>query len=280
MRYESIELNVPGQKNGPARCRLYLLDPISCAPKKKRPVVIVVPGGRYEWKSDREAEPIALRFMAMGCHAAVLDYSVSPNRFPVSLAELALAVAVIRSHSEEWKADPHAILACGFSAGGHLACSLGTFWNRPTVYEAIGRKPEEVKPDGLILCYPVITSGEYRHDGSFEALLGAKEEAGWEERAEAVSLERQVTEAMPPVFLWHTQTDGTVPVENSLLLAMALQKHHISCELHIYPKGGHGLALASMETAGNRQEDLEPCCQSWIPLVQAWLEERFIGKKV
>ncbi|HIT63685.1 MAG TPA: alpha/beta hydrolase [Candidatus Ventrimonas merdavium] len=272
MRYETRTLAVPGQQTGPAKLNIYLLDPLSVAPDRRRPMVIVVPGGGYEMRSDREKEPVAMKFLAMGCHACVLDYSVAPNRFPVALEELALTIATIRENADAWHVKPDAIIPCGFSAGGHLACSIGTFWNRPEAYEAIGKTPEQVRPDGLILCYPVITAGEYRHAGSFCSLLG--EDAGEEERKK-VSLELQVSADMPPVFLWHTVTDDSVPVENSLLLAGALRRHGINFEMHLYPSGCHGLSLATEETAGSKDWTVEPCCQSWISLVQSWIEEKY-----
>lgn len=268
MRYEVHTLDVPGQQEGPAKLTAYLLDVISVAPKKQRPAVIVVPGGGYQRRSDREKEPVAMQFLAMGYHAFVLDYSVAPHRFPVALTELALAVAVIRDHAKEWHVDPAGILVCGFSAGGHLACSLGTFWNDPVSYEGIGRTAGQVRPDGLILCYPVITSGEFKHPGSIEMLAG-------EAAVDKVSLERHVTSSMPPVFLWHTLTDGTVPVENSLLLAAAMRRSGVSFELHIFPSGCHGLSLANEETGGDQERYTEPCCQSWISLVKSWIETRY-----
>ena len=200
---------------------------------------------------------------------------MAPARFPTALQELALAVSTVREHAESWHVDEQAVLVCGFSAGGHLSGSLGAFWNRDFVYKPIGKTPELIRPNGLILCYPVITSGAYRHPGSFDHLLGEHAEP---EQLELVSLEKQVTDAMPPVFLWHTVTDGTVPVENSLLMASALQKQHISFELHLYPSGVHGLALASEETAGNRRDYVEPGCQTWISLVQSWIENRYVSK--
>ena len=148
MRYDRINMTVQGQKTGEARLTAYLLDPVSVLPKRARPLVIVVPGGGYQYCSDREREPIVMKFLAMGCHACILDYSVSPNRFPVALRELALAIATVRDHAKDWHVDPESVLVCGFSAGGHLACSIGTFWNRSVTYEGIGRKAEEVRPDG------------------------------------------------------------------------------------------------------------------------------------
>lgn len=302
MKYEKTELSVPGQKTGPAVLTLYLLDALSVAPEKKRPLVIVLPGGGYNRRSDREREPVVMQFLAMGCHAAVLDYSVAPNRFPVALREAALAVAEIRGHAPEYHVDENAILVCGFSAGGHLACSVGTFWNRPVmgemISETVGKTQGQIRPNGLILCYPVVTAGEFRHQGSFDDLLGT----GWETRSvkgagtntktnagtnagtnaegdtllsRLVSLELQAGEGMPPVFLWHTVTDETVPVENSLLLAGALRRAGADFEMHLYPTGRHGLSLATEETAGNRERSVEPCCQTWISLVKSWIENRF-----
>lgn len=271
MKYDKIELKVPGQQTGAALLTVYLLDSISVAPGRLRPMVIVVPGGGYSRCSDRESEPVAMKYLAMGYDACILNYSVSPNRYPTALRELALAVAVIRGHAAEWRIKSDGIFVCGFSAGGHLACSLGTFWDQQEVYEPIGCRPEEVRPDGLILCYPVITSGEFCHAGSFVELLG---EAADEKLRSRVSLENQISSRMPPVFLWHTVTDQSVPVENSLLLAAALQRARVSFEMHLYPSGCHGLALASEETGGSEERLVEPCCQTWISLVQSWIENR------
>ena len=157
MKYESWNIAVEGQKTGEAVLHGYLLDAISVAPEKKRPAVIVCAGGGYARRSDREAEPVILQFLSMGYHGFLLDYSVAPNRFPTSVRELALAVSMVREHAEEWHVDPEKIFVCGFSAAGHLCCSLGEFWNQEFVYGAIGKTPEAIRPSGLILCYPVIT---------------------------------------------------------------------------------------------------------------------------
>lgn len=269
MRVEKIEITVPGQLTGPAFLTGFLLDSISVAPDKQRPAIIVCAGGGYWNRTDRESEPIAMQFLSMGYHAFILDYSVSPNHFPTSLRELAEATARIREHGREWKVDSEKIIVCGFSAAGHLACSLGVFWNREAVYDGIGRSPQEIRPDGMILCYPVITGGEFRHEGSFNKLLG---ENATEEERMAVSLEQFVSKETPKAFIWHTFTDETVPLENSLLLASALRRQDVNFEFHIYPAGGHGLALANEETTGSRKELLVPQCQSWISLVKTWLE--------
>ncbi|MEG7530183.1 MAG: alpha/beta hydrolase [Hungatella sp.] len=269
MNLEKIEISVPGQVSGAAVLHTYLLDRISVAENRKRPAVIVCAGGGYRICSDRESEPIVTQFLAMGYHSFLLEYSVDPNRFPTSLLELACAVAQIREHSEAWCVDPDKILLCGFSAAGHLCCSLGVFWNQEWVYEAIGKRPEMIRPNGMILAYPVVSSGEFAHKNSFLHLLG---EHATEEEKKRVSLELHVGKDMPPAFIWHTYTDETVPVENSLLLAMAMRRQDIRFELHIYPIGGHGLSLASEETAGEQAELIVPVCRSWISLAKTWIE--------
>ncbi len=268
MRTEIKEIVLEGQVTGPAKLIGYILDSISVAPDKKRPAVIICPGGGYSRKSDRESEPIAMQFLSMGCHAFIMDYSVAPSHFPTAVRELAEAVAIVREHGEQWQVDTSRIIVTGFSAGGHLACSLGVFWNQPMVYDALGREAAEVRPDGMILAYPVITGGPFRHEGSFEMLLG--EEATQKDR-DQVSLENFVSEKTPKAFIWHTVTDDAVPVESSLLLASAMRKHNVNFEMHIYPAGCHGLSLASEETGGTDQRLNEPQCQSWISLVKTWI---------
>lgn len=270
MNIKRAEITVPGQTTGKATLTAYLIDPVSVAPSRLRPAVIICPGGGYHWRSDRESEPVALQFMSMGCHAFVMDYSVAPNRFPTALLELAESVSLVRRHAVEWGVAADKIIVCGFSAGGHLACSLGVFWNQRFVYENIGRTAEMVCPSALILCYPVITSGAFAHVGSVENLLG--EEADQEQK-DTISLERWVGPHMPRTFLWHTDTDDTVPVENSLMLAMAMKTHKVSLELHIYPQGKHGLSLANEETGASDPTRIEPDCQNWISLAKIWLQK-------
>lgn len=126
-----------------------------------------------------------------------------------------------------------------------------------------------MKPNGMILSYPVITSGKFAHMGSFEALLG--ENSNDSEKRKKQSLEFQVTEDTPPTFLWHTVTDDTVPVENSMLFFEALRKHRVPVELHLYPSGGHGLSLANEETSHEDGGCIQPECQSWIELACTWI---------
>ena len=236
-----------------------------------RPLVLVCPGGAYAYTSEREADPLAAQFLAMGYHAAVLRYSCAPAVYPTALTELAYSLALIRRNGEDWYVNPEQIIVLGCSAGGHLAASMGVFWKEEFLAGALGIRKEEqklIRPDGMILCYPVITSGEFAHRGSFQNLLGARQE----ELSAKMSLENQVDKDTPPAFIWHTYEDGAVPVENSLLFVTALRRAGVPAEFHMYPKGSHGLALATRLTQNQDGNAAQPECTSWVGLAHTWIE--------
>lgn len=235
---------------------------------RRRPAVLVLPGGGYEMTADREAEPIALTMVGYGYQAFALRYSVAPSRYPVALLEEAEAMRQIRANAADWHVDPDRIVVIGFSAGGHLAASIGTAGSDDTL-RAHGYDPAEVRPDGMALCYPVVTSGEHAHRGSFAALLGDR--ADDPAMLEKVSLERQVADDTPPTFIWHTMDDDCVPVENSLLLIRALHAHHVPVEAHLFPTGPHGLSLASEETRRVDGSGVEPGVWQWPALFRDWM---------
>ena len=236
---------------------------------KKRKTIIICPGGGYGFTSDREAEPIALKFMAQGFNAIVLRYSIAPTRYPNALLELAETVNYVREKEVEWNVNKEKVIVCGFSAGGHLAGSLGVLWNSEFIDMHLAIEAESIKPNGMILCYPVITSGEFAHSGSFDNLLGEKEK---EIRREELSLEKLVSKDTPKTFLWHTFNDGTVPVKNSLLFSNALAEQSIPFELHIYPNGVHGLGLCEDSTATNgKSEHIDEHVASWFKLACEWI---------
>ena len=243
---------------------------------QKRPLVLVCPGGGYQMTSEREADPIAMAFMAEGFHTAVLRYSVGQYaQFPNSLTDLSKTMKYIRAHAAQWHVDPERIAVCGFSAGGHLAASLGVYWNDPEIAEQAGCLQGENKPNALILGYPVITGRRYTHQGSIQTLMQyAPEGTDLTAFRDRLSLELHVGAQTPPTFLFHTYTDNTVAVENALLFAAALSEHYIPFELHIFEKGDHGLALANHVTyyvTGN----LNPDAAKWMNLCTNWLWNLF-----
>ncbi len=268
MHYEVVPVQVPGSKEM-GSLTLYLWDhDHKDEADVRRPVVLICPGGGYEYTSPREGEPLAMKFLGAGYHAAVLRYSCAPARYPEALLQLAWSVHYLRSHAMGFHIGPNRVIVLGCSAGGHLAASLGVFWNKkPFLSGRLGARPEDIRPDGLLLCYPVINSGDFAHKGSFEALLGDR----YPDLVEEMSLEGQVDEETPRTFLWHTMSDESVPVENSILFFSALRWFHVPCEMHIYPVGVHGLSLASEETQHEGGRCRQKECESWLGLALDWL---------
>ena len=237
----------------------------------QRTAMIVCPGGAYTSCSDREADPPAIAFLNMGFQVFILRYAVgaySGNKQP--LRELAASVKLVRENAENWLVDDKKIVVCGFSAGGHLAASLGVHWNDPEIVSCCGvENPCLLRPDAMVLGYPVITSGKYAHCGSFDNLMGTQKNP---ELKELLSLEKHVGKQVPPTFIWHTLTDQSVPVQNSFLLAEALVREQISLELHIFPEGMHGLSLSNEETMVRETGfGIQKRCQEWINLAGKWL---------
>ena len=172
MIHKTIDISVKDSQFS-AQMITYFHDRSPKMRKQIRPVILVCPGGAYGYTSDREAEPLALQFLSMGYHAVVLRYSTAPARFPEALLQLAQAVAILRENASEWGINAEKIVIQGSSAGGHLAACLGVFWNRPFLSMRLGVPAEQIRPNGLMLSYPVITSGKNGHQGSFVNLLGS-----------------------------------------------------------------------------------------------------------
>lgn len=230
--------------------------------------IVICPGGGYAYRSDREAEPIALVFASMGFNCFVVEYRVATAVHPAPLFDVAHAVAWVRAHAAEYHADPNAIAVMGFSAGGHAAGHLGVRWDDAALMADFGLTPEQARPNAQVLCYPVVTGGEFAHRGSFVNLTGSEDltvHLGY-------SLEDKVTDHTPPTFLWHTFEDGAVPVENTLMMASALRRAGVVTEVHIFPKGGHGLALCNPLTSTSPDQNI-PECARWTEMAARFLWE-------
>ena len=255
-----------------ARIRPYVHTQYPVCPHRPRPAVIVFPGGGYAYCYPGEGETIALSYMNAGMNAYVLNYSCCENaKFPTPLLEAGAAVAYVRARAAEDNTDPDRIFVIGFSAGGHLAGALATNWQREDLFAPLGIKDGANRPTGVILSYPVVTGGEKRERGSFCKLLGKEDPT--EEELAIWSNEKNVTDKMPPAFIWHAAEDCVVPVENSLLMASAMAACGVSLELHVFRRGGHGISLATEETAYGKEDiKVVPGAAVWMPLSITWIK--------
>lgn len=210
--------------------------------------VLIFPGGGYEFTSYREARQVAKAFALKGFDTGILHYTTKylEDVFKdgalkgegigyAPLVDAAYAMEALRQ-SEEY--CQHKIVVCGFSAGGHLASSISTLYDCEALKQHNFK--QNLRPDGAILSYPVICSdlGEC-HPGSFEVLTGSKDPHDWVK----FSSDRNVTENTPPAFLWHTATDETVPVINSVKYAKSMWAKGNIAELLVFPVGRHGSSL-------------------------------------
>ncbi|MDW8164298.1 MAG: alpha/beta hydrolase [Candidatus Omnitrophota bacterium] len=196
------------------------LTPYLVENKKSNSCIIIFPGGGYITKAPHEKEPIALWLNKIGISSFVLDYRVSPYKYPIPFIDTQRAIRFIRYNSDRFNIDPNRIGVIGFSAGGHLASCIGVHFdygeNTDNSIESVSSRP-----DLLILCYPVISLINFSHKGCIENLLG---ENPSEETLELLSSEKHVKQDTPPCFIWHTQNDSVVPVEHSILFALALKE--------------------------------------------------------
>ena len=268
---------------------------------KVRPAVLVCPGGGYLFTSDREAEPVALRFASLGYQVFVLRYSVYPikepinpfdlpdpsaTQFPQPLLDVAQAIKTIRDHAAEWFVDPNQIAVAGFSAGGHLAASIGAHWHEVFLQEKLATDSEYLKPNALILGYPMLDFAYMKKqfaqvtDIRQRGFLGLMNRAifGTTEPTDEQLYQRNpinhVSEKMPPTFIWHTAEDDLIASAHSLHLATALAANQVPYELHIFEKGGHGLSMCD-ETTATEQSQIHPEVGQWFNMAVTWLKGKF-----
>jgi acetyl esterase/lipase len=229
---------------------------------------VICPGGGYGGLASYEGSHYARFLNEQGIAGFVLKYRLGSSgyRHPAMLQDAARAVRAVRARAGEWKLDPRRVGIMGSSAGGHLASTLLTHFDagKPDAGDPIDRQSS--RPDLGILCYPVITMGEFTHQGSKNNLLGRSPAP---ELVRDLSNELQVTKETPPCFIWHTFEDKAVPVENSLQFAEALRKAGVPFDLHIYQKGVHGLGLGSHDYDPTKWHPWTHDCIFWLK-EQGW----------
>lgn len=265
--------------------KLYYYLPELPLPDGKRPGMLICPGGGY-WICSA-AENISMNFMPLGFNAFVLVYSTNskePHHYPTQLLEVAAAFEVIKQNSEEWNCYIEKTGIMGFSAGGHLAAHYSNMWNSDVVREVF---PHSHKPFATALGYPVISAEPpLKVTGSFTNLVGYDLN---EKEIHDFSVQNLVTSSTPPTFIWHTSNDGTAPALGSLLYATALAKNKVPYEMHVFPRGKHGLSVADKNIiASQLAEHPELSCDdkkrlekdikhvhNWVEAFNKWLVYTF-----
>ena len=232
------------------------------ADKASGAAVVICPGGGYGGLAmDHEGHQVARWLNSFGVAGIILQYRVAPHRHPEPMQDAQRAVRYVRAHAKDWKVDPNTVGILGFSAGGHLASTAATHFDKG---DANAKDPVDrlsCRPDFAVLVYPVITLvPPNAHIGSRNNLLGKNPDM---KLVESLCNEKQVTADTPPTFLTHTREDKAVPAENSVLFYEACQKNKVPAEIHLFDKGNHGLGLAQ------NRKDLE--FSQWPGLCEKWL---------
>ena len=242
---------------------------------KNRPAILILPGGAYEFCSDREAEPVVRYFLSKGYNCGLLRYSVGAKASSMMpdasrpLLEASKAMSLMRENAEKWHIFPDKIAVLGFSAGGHLAGSLATLWNDEMITKNLDIEPGSNKPNAAILCYPVLVTDEYTHQGSVNNLLGKYSKD--EKLLKKYDITQQVGNHTPPTFLWNTYTDDGVPMENALRYCEQMHKKSgSSCEFHMFFEGPHGMSTCTKEVGPDYAH-----ARHWLELCWEWLEKVF-----
>ena len=301
MRHETIQLYADRTD---VRLTTYLIDDTwETLNGKKRPCVIVCPGGSGVGLCDREGEPVAIRFAAMGYHAFVLSYSVytkgeygsqpgpeffrqeHPVRehclFPAAARDIGAAILEIRKHSDEWLADPKQIVLCGFSAGAFVAAQYAVLWDTELISGHFNKDPEIFRPAAAILGYGIYDYSFVRealickdaflkmiYDKIRLAFTGDKELT--EALIDQVSPARHISDNTPPMFLWTSSSDELVKPENTVLFALRMMERRRSVELHVYESGRHGISLSSQASASSKEEVFDDVA-TWMQHAEVWL---------
>lgn len=222
--------------------------------------IVICPGGGYGGLAmDHEGYQIAEWLNANGVSAFILRYRVAPYKHPIPLGDVQRAIRTVRSHASAWRVDPACLGVLGFSAGGHLASTAATHFDKGKADAEDAVERMSSRPDFAVLIYPVVTmDGPFCHQGSRRNLMG---ENPPKELIELLSNEKQVTGDTPPMFLVHTSGDTGVPSENSIQLYLALRRAGVAAEMHVYEKGEHGFGLGKAD----------PVLSTWPPLCIDWM---------
>lgn len=225
--------------------------------------MVICPGGGYAHLASHEGADYARWLNERGIAAFVLKYRLGSAgyRHPAMLQDVSRALRTVRTRAAEWGVDPERIGVMGSSAGGHLASTILTHFDEGDANAADVVEHASSRPTLGILCYPVVTMGEFTHRGSRNNLLGTNAPA---DLVQLLSNELQVTSNTPPCFVWSTEDDKTVAVENSMQFVAALRRNHVPFDFHVYQKGPHGMGLGTRQWNPEKRHPWTRDCEFWL----------------
>ncbi|MFT4512995.1 MAG: acetyl esterase/lipase [Planctomycetota bacterium] len=225
------------------------------------PAIVICPGGGYgHLAMGHEGHQIAAWLNSIGVTGVILEYRHRGKGYghPAPLQDVQRAMRLVRHHNKDWRVDQSKVGVLGFSAGGHLASSVSVHHDGGDAKATDAIEQQSCRPDFSVLCYAVLAFGQpFTHKGSQRNLLGKQPSA---ELVGKMSSDRQVNATTPPTFLWHTTADSGVPPENSVAYYLALRKHKVPCEMHLFEKGRHGIGLGK----GHAAEAWPTLCKRWL----------------
>ncbi|PKM94892.1 MAG: hypothetical protein CVU84_08175 [Firmicutes bacterium HGW-Firmicutes-1] len=253
-----------------------------------RPAIVIFPGGAYVGITEKEADPVAMKFLGAGYHVFILKYSIGIGiaRFPAPFIDAARAMMLIRENARRWCVDSDKIGLCGFSTGGHVATVLATSWQDAYLSDTLNADNQLFKPNALILGYPLLDIYQFMKKNlekspKMEPLIEmmVSSSYGTLNPSKAVMDEWNckdlVSKHMPPTFLWTTVEDNIVDVEESLEFVKTLAAKNVSFEFHLFEKGAHGISLGD-ETVGYSELDMKNHgnANKWLELAVSWLKHQ------
>lgn len=267
MKVNEIELtNFNGRK---FKIHPYILDSICDLAAPQHPLAIVIPGGSFDHLSKREGEPVALAFNNCGFNSVVMEYNLVQDAgdiYPDAGLDVLTTVKYFRTHASDYQIDPERIVTIGFSAGGHVASFANSIANASKYQNEFGFKNNEVLPNKTILGYPLINLNKI----GFAIPDNEKDKVPGDEFVKDSAL--GVTAQTPATFIFHAWDDPIVLVTNTLEYLTALHENKVSCEAHLFNRGGHGFSLGrkDMVVKGREWQD-NPHAAHWFELAQEWL---------
>lgn len=286
----------------PATYKAYLADPLPKAPDALRPAVVILGGGGFHHISPHEQEPVALAFLARGYQAFVLDYVTQVTgevAYPAPEVDLAKMMATVRANAAVWQVDAERVVVCGFSAGGFICASVAAGWKSGPFAALAGARPDDIRPDAVVLCYPLLdprvyrdkllddpridlrvpkTGGKTGRDLVMEDMARVLGAEATDENLAAVTPANILDHRMPPTFVWGTADDKTCPIVEVHDFARALALAGVTHEVHVFDRGGHGLSVANETSVHDDEHAARAAVVSpWFDLACAFLKRQGIA---